>query len=169
MGELICRATKTSPNLFNAFSSPCVPPLINLNVKISESLLLLPLASADWRARADALAAHEPSLPPRTSALPPRILPLAVNPTVLSCSIHPGITGTLLKAQIEAVPSCRAVILSAYGSGNLPINPSSGILDALRGAVEKEILVVVISQCACPLPPMPTAAPSEESLCRGGV
>ena len=30
-----CRATKASANLFNAFQTPCVPPLINLNVKIS--------------------------------------------------------------------------------------------------------------------------------------
>lgn len=29
------RATKTSPNLFAAFQTPCVPPLINLNVMIS--------------------------------------------------------------------------------------------------------------------------------------
>ena len=29
------RATKTSPNLFAAFHTPCVPTLINLNVKIS--------------------------------------------------------------------------------------------------------------------------------------
>ena len=34
-----CRATKASANLFNAFSTPCVPPLINLNVKISEWFL----------------------------------------------------------------------------------------------------------------------------------
>jgi len=31
-----CRATKASANLFNAFQTPCVPNLINLNVKISE-------------------------------------------------------------------------------------------------------------------------------------
>jgi len=53
----------------------------------------------------------------------------------------------LLSAQIEAVPTCQAVILSAYGSGNLPINEESGMLAALKRAVEKEILIVVISQC----------------------
>jgi lysophospholipase len=52
-----------------------------------------------------------------------------------------------LSAQIDAVPTCRAIILSAYGSGNLPINPGSGVLEALKAAVAKEILVVVISQC----------------------
>ncbi|ORY21160.1 Asparaginase/glutaminase [Naematelia encephala] len=123
-----CRATKTSPNLFNAFQTPCVPPLINLNVKIT----------------------HQSRLPPRSSALPPRIIPLATSPTVISASIHPGITGTLLAAQIDAVPTCRAVILSAYGSGNLPISEEAGILGALRKAVDKEILVVVISQCPIP-------------------
>jgi lysophospholipase len=53
----------------------------------------------------------------------------------------------MLSAQIEAVPTCRAVIISAYGSGNLPISERSGMLDALRKAVEREILVVVLSQC----------------------
>lgn len=56
-------------------------------------------------------------------------------------------TGTLLTAQIEALPTCKAIILSAYGSGNLPISEGSGVLAALKRAVEREILVVVISQC----------------------
>ncbi|GFZ51285.1 LOW QUALITY PROTEIN: hypothetical protein JCM24511_09045 [Saitozyma sp. JCM 24511] len=158
------RATKTSPNLFAAFQSPCVPPLINLNVKImwrdrprrntssSPSSIIIIVTPMPPRAQAPEFGptTHEPSLPPRTPSLPPRLVPLVTSPTVLSCSIHPGITGTLLSAQIDAVPTCRAVILSAYGSGNLPINPASGVLDALKGAVEKEILVVVISQCGIP-------------------
>lgn len=93
-------------------------------------------------------------LPARSSTLPPRLISLITTPTVISASIHPGITGTLLSAQIEAVPTCQAVILSAYGSGNLPINDESGMLDALKRAVEREILVVVISQCeSCRAPP----------------
>lgn len=123
-----CRATKTSPNLFHAFDTPCVPPLIELNVKIT----------------------HGDPLPPRTAALPPRLTPLLTTPTVLSCAVHPGMTGTLLTAQIEALPTCKAIILSAYGSGNLPISESSGVLEALKKAVEREILVVVISQCPIP-------------------
>jgi lysophospholipase len=42
---------------------------------------------------------------------------------------------------------CRAVILHAFGSGNLPVKEEGGVLEALKRAVEKEILVVVISQC----------------------
>jgi lysophospholipase len=34
------RSTKTSANLFHAFTSPCVAPLINLNVKICTSDLI---------------------------------------------------------------------------------------------------------------------------------
>lgn len=95
----------------------------------------------------DTVSAPSPSLPSRSPTLPPRLIPLLTTPTVISASIHPGITGTLLSAQIDAVPTCKAVILSAYGSGNLPINEESAILPALRSAVEKEILIVVISQC----------------------
>jgi lysophospholipase len=93
--------------------------------------------------------AHDlnPHLRPRTSALPPRTVTLLTTPTVLSCHIYPGITGALLSAQLAALPECRAVILSGYGSGNLPIGERSGVLQALKGAVEREILVVVISQC----------------------
>lgn len=96
---------------------------------------------------ADRRLAHGDPLPPRTAALPPRLTHLLTTPTVLSCAVHPGMTGTLLTAQIEALPTCKAIILSAYGSGNLPISEGSGVLAALKRAVEKEILVVVISQC----------------------
>ncbi|WRT70916.1 uncharacterized protein IL334_007915 [Kwoniella shivajii] len=124
------RATKTSPNLFGAFTTPCVPPLINLNVKITYDTAL--------------------SLPPRSSSPPPPLIPLLTTPTVLSIHIYPGMTGDLLEAQIATLPTCKAVIISAYGSGNLPINPESGVLQSLKRMVDKEILVVVISQCAIP-------------------
>lgn len=91
-------------------------------------------------------------LPKRSSNLPPRLIKLLTTPTVISVIIHPGITGKLLSAQIDAIPTCKAVILSAYGSGNLPINEESGVMEALRKAVEKEILIVVISQCELSLP-----------------
>ncbi|EIW69292.1 hypothetical protein TREMEDRAFT_68620 [Tremella mesenterica DSM 1558] len=123
-----CRATKISPNFFAAFESPCIPTLINLNVKITYST----------------------DLTTRSSLPPPPLVHLLTSPAVLSCIIHPGITGTLLSAQIHALPTCKAVILSAYGSGNLPLDPSNGVLKALEDAVSMEILVVVISQCPVP-------------------
>ncbi|WWC72785.1 uncharacterized protein I206_106749 [Kwoniella pini CBS 10737] len=124
------RATKSSPNLFGAFSTPCVPPLINFNVKITYDT--------------------STNLPKRSSTPPPPLLKLLTDPSVLSIHIYPGMTGSLLEAQIIAVPTCKAVIISAYGSGNLPINEKSGILESLKRMVEKEILVVVISQCGIP-------------------
>ncbi|WWC98371.1 hypothetical protein V866_005262 [Kwoniella sp. B9012] len=124
------RATKSSPNLFSAFTTPCVPPLINFNVKIT----------------------YDQSYPltTRSANRPPPLVPLLTSPSVLSIHIYPGMTGSLLEAQIEAVPTCKAVIISAYGSGNLPINEHSGVLLSLKRMVEKEILVVVISQCGIP-------------------
>ncbi|WWC64994.1 uncharacterized protein I303_107608 [Kwoniella dejecticola CBS 10117] len=124
------RATKSSPNLFGAFTTPCVPPLINFNVKITYD------TSAP--------------LPKRSSNPLPPLLRLLTDPSVLSMHIYPGMTGSLLEAQIAAVPTCKAVIISAYGSGNLPINEHSGVLQSLKRMVEKEILVVVISQCGIP-------------------
>lgn len=45
------------------------------------------------------------------------------------------------------MPTCRAVIISAFGSGNLPVKEESGVLQALEAAVKRGILVVVISGC----------------------
>ncbi|KAK4689658.1 L-asparaginase, partial [Tremellales sp. Uapishka_1] len=119
-----CRATKVSPNLLSGFNSPCHPPLIKLDVKIL----------------------CDSSLVPRSLTQPQPLVSLLTEPTVLSCSIYPGITGSILSAQFAAMPTCRAVILSAFGSGNLPVTPESGVLEALIKAVENEILVVVLSQ-----------------------
>ncbi|KAL7420925.1 hypothetical protein Q5752_004879 [Cryptotrichosporon argae] len=122
-----CRSTKSSPNLLNAFSTPCVPPLITMNVKIN----------------------MQPNLPGRSRARP-TVIPLIPTPTVLSCAIYPGITGAVLSAQIESMPACRAVIITAFGSGNLPVKEETGVLQALEEAVKRGVLVVVISQCHIP-------------------
>jgi lysophospholipase len=53
----------------------------------------------------------------------------------------------VLAAQIHSMPTCKAVIISAFGSGNLPVKEESGVLQALEAAVKREILVVVISEC----------------------
>lgn len=45
------------------------------------------------------------------------------------------------------MPTCKAVIISAFGSGNLPIKEESGVLQALEATVRREILVVVVSSC----------------------
>lgn len=90
------------------------------------------------------------SLAPRSITPPAPLIALNTDPTVLSVHIYPGLTGSLLSAQIAAVPTCKAVILSAYGSGNLPLDMENGVLEALKNMVEREVLVVVISQCAIP-------------------
>jgi lysophospholipase len=66
---------------------------------------------------------------------------------VLSCAIYPGITGSILATQIHSMPTCKAVIISAFGSGNLPVKEESGVLQALEATVKREILVVVVSSC----------------------
>lgn len=56
----------------------------------------------------------------------------------------------MLAAQIHSMPTCRAVIIAAFGSGNLPTKEETGVLQALEAAVKREILVVVISACYRP-------------------
>jgi L-asparaginase/Glu-tRNA(Gln) amidotransferase subunit D len=77
------------------------------------------------------------------------LIPLITSPSVISVTIYPGITGASLSAQVNAVPGCKGIILCAYGSGNMPMSDASGMKEALREVVGKEIMVVVISQCGC--------------------
>ncbi|EJT52150.1 asparaginase [Trichosporon asahii var. asahii CBS 2479] len=47
----------------------------------------------------------------------------------------------------DLMPNCKAVIISAFGSGNMPVKEETGVLQALENAVKRELLVVVISAC----------------------
>lgn len=104
-------------------------------------------ADSEWLSLGADKVANPTALPHRSPSLPPRLTPLLTTPSVISVHIYPGITGTSISAQVAAVPQCRGVILSAYGSGNMPMSDRSGMREALKEVVEKEIMVVVISQC----------------------
>ncbi|BEJ13479.1 hypothetical protein CspHIS471_0306530 [Cutaneotrichosporon sp. HIS471] len=123
-----CRSNKSSPNLLHAFETPSVPSWIMLNVRITAL----------------------PNLAKRSANPPPPLITLQEAPSVLSCAIYPGITGNILAAQIHSMPTCKAVIISAFGSGNLPIKEESGVLQALEATVKRKILVVVVSSCHIP-------------------
>lgn len=92
-------------------------------------------------------SAAQPYLQPRSAAPPPPLVKLHTEPVVLSCAIYPGITGDVLSAQIRSMPNCKAVIIRAFGSGNMPVKAETGVLQALEEAVKRELLVVVISAC----------------------
>lgn len=61
--------------------------------------------------------------------------------------IYPGLSAKSLEAQINSGERCDALILSAYGSGNLPIRDEVGLLEVIKRAIRAGTMVVVVSQC----------------------
>lgn len=59
-------------------------------------------------------------------------------------SIFPGIEENLVRHMLEA-EGLRAVVMRSYGSGNAPQQP--WLIDTLKNATERGIIVVNISQC----------------------
>ncbi|KAI5480302.1 putative Asparaginase [Pseudohyphozyma bogoriensis] len=128
--QLLCatRAKKASPEKFSAFKTPLAPPLIEFNVNIEIS----------------------PLLPPRHSKPLPPALALKSDLRILSVFLYPGMYGDAIQAQLDAVPECKALIVSAFGMGHLPIKEGAGVLKVLEGAIKRGVMVVLLSQCFAP-------------------
>ncbi|KAM0751826.1 putative asparaginase, partial [Meredithblackwellia eburnea MCA 4105] len=124
------RATKVSPNLLAAMESPNFPPVAEFNVNIT-------MAKSAARSH-------------RRPVSPVSIVGISTKTRIRVCHIYPGISGSALRAQIENDNCCEAVILAAFGSGNVPISPESGFLTAVKWAIKRGVFVVVVSQCRYP-------------------
>jgi len=68
-----------------------------------------------------------------------------LDPNVTIIKLFPGISGHTLKAIFD-IPQLKGVILETYGSGNAPGNAE--FLKIIRGAVEKGIIIINVTQCA---------------------
>lgn len=69
---------------------------------------------------------------------------LAMNPNVIVFSLFPGIQDGIVRHVIDA-PELRSIVMRSYGSGNAPQSPA--IMQMLKKAAERGIIVVNISQC----------------------
>lgn len=67
-----------------------------------------------------------------------------VCPDVTAVRLHPALDAAALDA-ILARPGLRGAVIEAYGSGNGPTEPE--FLDVLRRACERDIVVVITTQC----------------------
>lgn len=113
------RSTKRDAWAFDAFESPGCPPLVQLGLEVS----VLPHV-------------REPgALAPFDDRLDPRVLAIRVFP-----GIHPG----LIKGAVHA--GVRGLVLSTYGTGNLP-HLSGSLIPALEEARDRGVPVLVVSQC----------------------
>ncbi|XP_034484886.1 L-asparaginase 1 [Drosophila innubila] len=116
-----CRTTKISSKSFHAFDSPNQPPLgtIGVNVEINHRQIFRPCDLGKFSVEGN----------------------LENNVGLLK--IYPGINAAVLRAFLSA--PMKGVVIQSFGSGNIPNQPE--LLQEVREAVERGVLVVNITQC----------------------
>lgn len=68
----------------------------------------------------------------------------ALDTNISILRIFPGISEQVVKSALS-VPGMRALILETYGSGNAPTK--GWLLDLLKGAIERGVIILNITQC----------------------
>jgi L-asparaginase len=117
------RSKKVESMQFDAFDSGNYPPLAKAGVKIDYNFAYIREVSANGNLK----------------------LRTKIDSNISILKLFPGIS----EASIEAILNTRglkAVILETYGSGNAPT--SSALVNALKKAIDRGILVLNISQCS---------------------
>lgn len=68
-----------------------------------------------------------------------------LDPHVVVLTLFPGISPFIVKT-VLSIPELRGVVMKSYGMGNSPGQP--WLLDALKDAVDRGVVIVNITQCA---------------------
>ncbi|KAG9124289.1 hypothetical protein FRC07_012131 [Ceratobasidium sp. 392] len=116
------RVSKVSSFDLNAFASPNFPPLVNVGIDIVVNWSEVIRSNSMQRFRA-----HKN---------------MCAN--VATLRLFPGITAPIIRAFLA--PPLQGVVLETFGSGNAP--QSTELLEALREACARDVIIVAISQCA---------------------
>ncbi|MCM1451051.1 MAG: type I asparaginase [Clostridium sp.] len=117
------RASKRSADNFNAFTSNNYPPLARIGLDIYYDK--------------DALA--------RSAAQPPLNPRYALDTSVISIDLFPGLTSESLRHAL-ATPGIKGVVLRTFGAGNTPTAP--WFVDEIKSAIDRGIIIVNVTQCA---------------------
>src|SRR5688572_12322348 len=116
------RSKKVESMQFDAFDSGNYPPLAKAGVKIDYNFAVI-----------------------RTTSKPANLnLRATFETNIAILKLFPGISKNVVSAVVNAV-GLKALILETYGSGNAPTLP--WLIEELRSAIEKGIIVVNVSQC----------------------
>lgn len=116
------RSRKHESVQFDAFVSENYPPLATVGVTIDYN----------W-----------PYLKPKNEN--PKLTVLKdLNENVIFLKLFPGISKSFINTILN-IPNLKGVVLETYGSGNAPTD--GWFLDALKNAIESEILFINVSQC----------------------
>lgn len=116
------RAKKVESMQFDAFDSGNYPPLAKAGVKIDYNLSAIRKVNRD-----SSLKLHH-----------------TFDFSLAIIKLFPGISQSIVES-ILRTPNLKSVIIETYGSGNAPTSP--WLIQALRQAIDKGILVLNISQC----------------------
>lgn len=116
------RSTKINADGFNAFDTPNYPSLADagINIVYRKKNILMPKTNATFRPHTD------------------------MDTHLLVLSLFPGIEQDMV-AHMLSMPGLRSVVMRSFGSGNAPQQP--WLVNLLKKAREKDIVVVNISQC----------------------
>ncbi|KZO95804.1 asparaginase-domain-containing protein [Calocera viscosa TUFC12733] len=115
------RVSKVSSDDFDAFDSPNLHALVEvgINIEVNWSSVLRPMGSKAFRVQKEMCS------------------------NVASLRLFPGITGGIIRGFLA--PPLQGVVLETFGAGNAPNRPD--VLDALKEATTRGIVIVAISQC----------------------
>lgn len=116
------RSKKVESMQFDAFDSGNYPPLAKAGVKIDYNHSVIRKAEIHR-----GLHVHK-----------------SFDSGIAILKLFPGISQSIVESILKT-PGLKAVILETYGSGNAPTLP--WLIDAFAQAIQKEILVLNISQC----------------------
>ncbi len=116
------RSKKTESMHFDAFQSENYPPLAKAGVKIEY----------------DHASIHKPSTSDSLRLLH------KLDPSIAILKLFPGITEATVRGLLNS-ENLKAMVLETYGSGNAPT--AKWFIDLLKEAINKNIIVLNISQC----------------------
>jgi L-asparaginase len=116
------RSKKVESMQFDAFDSGNYPPLAKAGVKIDYNFAYI-----------------------RESTSATKKLRTKIDTNISILKLFPGISDATVDAILNT-KDLKAVILETYGSGNAPT--SSSLVNALKKAIDRGIIVVNISQCS---------------------
>jgi L-asparaginase len=116
------RSKKVESMQFNAFDSGNYPLLAKAGVKIDYNFSVIRKCEQDRQLQ----------------------LRTKIDPNISVLKLFPGLTRSVVHAIVHA-PGLKGLILETYGSGNAPTLP--WLMEELKTAIEKDIVILNISQC----------------------
>lgn len=117
------RTTKKNAEHFNAFNSYNYPPLAKAGVHIKYFRSFIHYPDPDSKLK----------------------LRLNTNPNIAVLKLFPGISERVIRSILD-IDGLRAVVLESFGAGNAPRH--QWLFDALKEAIDKDLIIVNRTQCS---------------------